>query len=422
MNWLHLTVRKERNVIPRPDMRGQDAPKDLQVFQLTRESIPSAHIYMEAQIFTPDSRRLVVHRSANAHADAWDDAQHQFLLCDLDDNGALSPLTTERCAKGPSLSPDGKWMYYFLDRTFPGGGDFELKRVRLDGTGRETLLSVAGAIPGTTQRVSKLYVLSTISPDGKRLATACFLGDGKTANAPWAVLVFDLEKRDVSMIELGPTFCNVHPQYCRSFDPAHAHDLMIQENHGCDLDAAGKVLKLVSGDGADIHVIRDDGTEWRDYPWGRDGVEFCQGHQCWRGRDYCAITGTINRAIDGAELIQGEPLPHVGHVGTKIIGGRRVNLSRNFQPPRCYHFSTDIAARRLVTDYRLPDARMNVAAADFPADPEGALEKVRMLLTPQPPQEKAIHMHPFCSPDGTMALFNSTESGVLQAYMARGIG
>lgn len=409
-------------MIPRPDMRGPEAPKGLEVFQLTSESIPSAHIYMEAQIFTPDSRRLVVHRSANAHADAWDDSLHQFLLCDLDDKGALSPLTTERCAKGPALSPDGKWMYYFLDRTFPGGGDFELKRVRLDGTGRETLLSVAGAIPGTTQRVSKLYVLSTISPDGKRLATACFLGDGKTANAPWGVLVFDLEKRDVSLIELGPTFCNVHPQYSRSLDPAHAHDLMIQENHGCDLDATGKVLKLVSGDGADIHVIRDDGTEWRDYPWGRDGVEFCQGHQCWRGREYRAITGTINRAIDGAELIQGEPMPHVGHVGKKIAGGRRVNLSRNFQPPRCYHFSTDIAGRRLVTDYRLPDARMNVAVADFPADPEGALEKVRMLLTPQPPQEKAIHMHPYCSPDGTMALFNSTESGVLQAYMARGIG
>lgn len=408
-------------MIPRPDMRGPDAPKGLEVFQLTNESIPSAHIYMEAQIFTPDSRRLIVHRSANAHADAWDDAQHQFMLCDLDDNGKLSPLTTERCAKGPSLSPDGKWMYYYLDRTVPGGGSFELKRVRLDGTGRETLVTVDGPIPGTKQRVSKLYVLSTISPDGKRLATAAFLGDGKTANAPWGALVFDLEKGSVALIELGPTFCNLHPQYCRSLEPARAHDLMIQENHGCDLDATGKVLKLVSGDGADIHIMRDDGTDWRDLPWGRDGVEQCQGHQCWRGRDYRAITGTINRGIDGAELIQGDPLPHVGHVGATIPGGRRVNLSRNINPPRCYHFSTDIAGRRMVSDYRLSDNRMNVIVADFPSDPKGALVNVRQLLVPQPPQEKAIHMHPFCSPDGRMALFNSTERGVLQAYMVRGV-
>ena len=97
-----------------------------------------------------------------------------------------------------------------------------------------------------------------------------------------------------------------------------------------------------------------------------------------------------------------------------------MNLSRSFDPPRCYHFSTDAEGRRLVTDYRLSDGRMDVAVADFPKDPEGALENLRFLLTPQPPQDKTTHMHPFCSPDGTMALFNSSESGVLQAYMARG--
>jgi hypothetical protein len=407
-------------MLPRPDMRGPDAPKDLGIYQLTTEAIPSAHIYMEAQIFTPDSRRLVLHRSANAHGDPWDDAHHQFLLCDLDNAGALSPLTTERAAKAPSLSPDGAWMYYLLDRTFPGGGDFELKRVRLDGTGRETLLTVDGPIPGTTQRVSSLYVLSTISPDGKRLATACYLGDGNTPNAPWGALVFDLQKGGVALIELGPTFCNLHPQYCRSLDPARAHDLMIQDNHGCDLDAQGKVLKLVSGDGADIHVIRDDGTDWRDLPWGRDGDEHCVGHQCWRGRDYAAITSAGVRSTGALDLIQGVPMPHVGHIGRNVAGGARLDLSRDFKPARFSHFGTDIAGRRIVSDYYHADKRTNVVAADFPVDPAGALRNLRVLLTPQPPQEKSRHMHPFCSPDGTMAFFNSSESGHLQAYMARG--
>jgi hypothetical protein len=34
--------------------------------------------------------------------------------------------------------------------------------------------------------------------------------------------------------------------------------------------------------------------------------------------------------------------------------------------------------------------------------------------------ESDMHLHPFLSPDGSMAFFNSTESGELQAYMATG--
>jgi Tol biopolymer transport system component len=34
---------------------------------------------------------------------------------------------------------------------------------------------------------------------------------------------------------------------------------------------------------------------------------------------------------------------------------------------------------------------------------------------------KGSHIHPFLSPDGRMAFFNSDESGRLQAYMIRGL-
>ena len=43
----------------RPDLVPSAEGDNLEVIQLTDESIPSSHIYMEAQIFTPDSRRLV---------------------------------------------------------------------------------------------------------------------------------------------------------------------------------------------------------------------------------------------------------------------------------------------------------------------------------------------------------------------------
>ena len=49
-------------------------------------------------------------------------------------------------------------------------------------------------------------------------------------------------------------------------------------------NAQGGIHRLTGGEGADIHVIRDDGTLFRNLPWGRDGNEFCQGHHCWRRR------------------------------------------------------------------------------------------------------------------------------------------
>ena len=50
---------------PRPDLLTKDAPNGVEVFQLTEEAIPSCHVYMEAQVFTPDSNRFVLHRSYN---------------------------------------------------------------------------------------------------------------------------------------------------------------------------------------------------------------------------------------------------------------------------------------------------------------------------------------------------------------------
>ncbi len=42
-------------------------------------------------------------------------------------------------------------------------------------------------------------------------------------------------------------------------------------------------------------------------------------------------------------------------------------------------------------------------------------------MGPRSTCDKGAHIHPFLSPDGTMAFFNSDESGLLQAYMIRGL-
>src|SRR5262250_2154345 len=96
-------LRKSVDVKVRPDLVDPQAPKGVEILQLTTDrEVPSTNVYMEAQIFTPDSKRFVFHRSANAHESDPTDPRHQYVLCDLEDHFAMHPLTTELGATGPS--------------------------------------------------------------------------------------------------------------------------------------------------------------------------------------------------------------------------------------------------------------------------------------------------------------------------------
>lgn len=406
---------------PRPDLVDAESPKGLEVFQLTTEpDLSGAHLYMEAQVFTMDSKRFLLHRAATAHGGNRKDPRHRYYVCDLEDGGSLAPIIEELGGVAPSVSPDGRFVYYFIDETSPGNGRLILRRVNLDGTDRRTVLVVDGPLPGTGFRPSRLYPISTISSDGRRLAISAFLGDGHAEGSPFGLLVFDLERAAVRLVLHGPTWCNMHSQYSRSTDADASRDVLIQENHGCVVDASGGIKTLTGGEGADIHVIRDDGTNLRNMPWGRDGNEFCQGHQCWRGRTDWAITSTSTRAPRGAFLIEGRAAPHAGHVGLKTPGGIRNDLTRDLKEARFSHFAGDGAGRRFISDAGPFDKGGRIFAAKFGEAGQGALRDWKYLLNPCSTCKKESHIHPFLSPDGSMGFFNSDESGILHAYMVRG--
>jgi hypothetical protein len=412
-------------MIPRPDLLDSRSPKDLGVFQLTTENgVPSCHIYMEAQIFTPDSKRFLLHRSAHAHGSDKKDLQHCYLLCDLEDGGTLSKVTDEVGAVAPSVSPDGQSFYYFVNETEVNSGRLTLKRRRIDGTDPEIITVVDKPICGTQFRPSQIYPISTIRSDGRKIAISAFLGDGKVTGN-YGLLIFDLQTADVELILCGPSWCNIHPQYSRSHDPEHMRDILIQENHGCIADLEGRVTTLTGGLGADIHVIRDDGQNFRDMPWGRDGKEKCQGHQCWRGRSNWAITGTTLAEAGERQLIESPAVGHLDHNGLLTPDCKRNNLSRNFSHPNFVHFATNIEGRLLITDYINPEnsEHSSLPVSLFLADlGEAGADAVDFtyLLSIASPWKKDAHPHPFLSPDGKTAFFNSEESGVLQAYMMRG--
>lgn len=409
---------RPHRAVPRPDLLEPGAGSGLEILQLTADpDIPSSHVYMEAQVFTPDSKRFVFHRSAHPHGSIRTDPRHQYVLCDIEHGFALHPLTDELGTTGPSISPDGLFLYYLVDET-GSDGPLTLKRVKLDGTGRETLLVIDAQLPGTRFRPTRVYSLSSISSDGKKLAISACL-DRTVTPVEYGLMVFDLENPCVEVVLHGSTWANVHPQFCRSTDPVLRRDILIQENHGHRMSAGGEQLPRDDAAGLDIHVIRDDGTDFRTLPWGRDGKEYCEGHQCWRGRSGWAITSV--GVESGAELIESRPVSQSTHVGLKTPVGIRNRLTRDFADPQFHHFATDLAGRWVITDYRkaAPDARIYLARTG--REGQHPLTEFTCLARPRPSGAKTSHMHPFLSPDGRMAFFNSDESGQLQAYMIRGV-
>ena len=110
----------------------------------------------------------------------------------------------------------------------------------------------------------------------------------------------------------------------------------------------------------------------------------------------------------------------MGHLGINTPSGTRNDLSRDFPNPDFYHFATDLAGRRLITDAGPRDGGGVIYLAELPTDETEALEDITFLLNPRSSWEKNSHIHPFLSPDGSTGFFNSDESGTLQAYMVKG--
>ena len=405
----------------RPDLLPPGAGQGIEVIQLTSGDVPSCHLYMEAQVFAPDSARFLLHESAHVHGSDKNDPRHRYMVCDIENDCALHPLTDELGATAPSVSPDGRYVYYFVNETEIGGGRLTLKRVGLDGSDRRTMLMLDTPVPGTGRHASRIYPLSSIRSDGRMLALPCFLGNGLPDGRFWGLMAFDLEAASVRLVLSGPSWCNIHPQYCRSADPVLMQDILVQENHGNACEPDGWIKELVGGAGADIHVVKDDGMNFRDMPWGRDGNEFCQGHQCWRGATDWAITSTVTLKPAEHQLIESRAVPHAGHVGLASPEGIRNHLSRSFTGPCFAHFATDTKGERLVTDTLQSDKGGRVLVARLGEPGAEAASEWTCVAHPRSSWRKDTHIHPFLSPDGSKAFFNSDESGVLQAYMVRGL-
>ena len=333
---------------------------------------------------------------------------------------------------------DGRFVYY-TEISKRRGGSVTLYRKDMETFRSEKLFHAAGKLPGTNLPAAA-FSPNTVSSDNLRLAGGMRLGDGKTKDAPIGIIVLDLDEGKTRVVARDHDFINPHLQYCRAPDLEASHDLMIQMNHGVHTaghrggpPSVGRLVGPPSCGGGDAHVIRDDGTNWRDLPWGRDGKESLIGHQIWRGNARAAVTVMLENLdtsygwADGTrqEVVAGWPVKasRRAHKGRLTPGGRRVVLSRGFPHARFCHLNTAATGLKFALDtFPVFDGERAGMQIYFGSarDERSPLKFTYLLNSQNTFTGKHLHAHPILSPDGTMLFFNSAISGMRQFYMVTG--
>jgi|BioPla2DNA2_1021312.scaffolds.fasta_scaffold31580_2 hypothetical protein len=410
------------------------------------------HIYMEAQIFSPDSKHFIVHSGSTPHG-THDPTKHVYYRCDIDDDFSLHPMTDRLQVTCPAISPDGKFFYYIVTnwQRHDHGAPIELRRKNLDGSDDIIITAIPGRLPGSNLLLGEVYPLSTISSDGQRLATRIALFSTRTQCWTYALVVFCLDQGDYFISFSDPEYVNAHPQYSRSLDPVESHDIMLQHNHAHQhdnkrlLDAlrAKGVSLAPRAAGTDIHVICDDGTHLRDLPFGRSATEMALGHQCWVGRSNWIIVQCkqwaqphfINNVPSpfqnpvpdiGVYLFAAQPMERFDHLGVNTPDMHRLPLCTHAPDNWFGHFGGDIEGRRIIVDAMNPERQLsrlylirlgNLDQGETPGPDDWKLLG-DCLTSNKGPNYGIEHSHPFLSPDGRYAFFNSNVSGILRPYVA----
>ncbi|MCD6507566.1 PD40 domain-containing protein [Candidatus Poribacteria bacterium] len=336
------------------------------VEQITHPPFGHTVIYPEAPVFTPDSRRFIL-------AELNPDRGRQFCLYDFDARELIT-LTGEKGATAPSVSPDGRWMYYLVEE----GDRLVLKRISLETFSDERLLEA--------ERRGRVYPLSTISADGRRLVTAM-----RTGEREWSILRFDLDEPSVKIVFSHSEIPNAHPQYHRG----GRYDLLIQENTGHRMDERGKFVRLTDELGATMFIIGDDGSNLRRLKIGRDGKVRVQGHQCWLGVSDEVIATLSTKS---------------GHPVVRIKAGdpeyRLISDKAHF-----WHVHSSLDGRWFVCDI--------IGSGEIVV---GSVEtgEHRMICRSEAScgASQHTHPHPAISPDRRKVIFNSDKTGIPQVYVA----
>ncbi|MFW6039304.1 MAG: hypothetical protein ACOC9P_02380, partial [bacterium] len=396
----------------RPEFLDGRAPAGIEVYELAPQEERAVLVYPDRPAFLEGGRQMLLNTASGPQ------------IVHLDEGGALQPVRAMAPdAKRCHVAPGGRYLVYAADEA--GEGRLVLRRLDVRTGEVEEVFAAEGTIADTPLPADK-FVVQAVSWDATRFAGTAYLGYGKQRDAAFGITVLEAHSNRAAVVAAQPCLHNSHMQYCRQAEAPGTHDLMIQMNHGAVIDEHGKPEVAVgppSSMGVDIHVVQDDGTNWRDLPFGRDGVESCIGHQVWRGQDRSGVTITFQNKdtsygwAEGTrqDVVAGWPVeadPDASHAGRTARDAHRVCLSEGFDEARFCHLGVD-------------DSGLRFAFDTFPIfDGEHAGQLIYLGSAPDMRSPlafryilntgvtfgggaKGVHAHPILSPGGRELFFNS---------------
>ncbi len=403
---------------PCPEFIDRNTPDGVEVYQLTPNEATSSPVYPDYPGFLEGGRSLLLHTAGGPQ------------ICHPDEGGALQPLRDMVPDIGWfQLAPDGRHLICRRGERRPGTVD--LHRLDLRTGKSEPLFHAEGKLEGTLLPVDRMAI-EAVSWDGSRLGALAYLDYERKPDGDMGIVILDTRSQRAEVVFSQP-LPHAHLRYFPSDEAPATNLLMFQHHHERHIDITGKEIRGVwdAGDGgADLHLVRDDGTHWHNLPFGRDGKEACIGHQVWRGsngdvasvmlqnRDnsYGWADGTQQHVVAGTP-VPGDPLdPHCGRVGRDAY---RYELSRPEDGPRLCHLAVDQSGLRFVFDtfpvWSGERAGMAIYLGDG-CEPAASL-KFQYILNSGALLKNGGHAHPILSPDGNSLFFASDYFGTQQAYM-----
>jgi len=166
---------------------------------------------------------------------------------------------------GSAISHDG--LFYYLKRT--EGKTLDLMRADLSKGKREKIYQI--------EDKRDIISYGTVSGDGNYYACGKRLGDDYQM---FGILLIDLEKGAMTIIDRDPFILNPHPQ----FEPGQSRELMIQHNRGGKYTPEGKRIQLVGPEGATLYLLSVPNGERTELQVGKPYTTPATGHEAWIGR------------------------------------------------------------------------------------------------------------------------------------------
>ncbi len=357
--------------------RFVDPDTGVAVLRLTSQPCVNHNIYPEAPVSTPDGKRFIfARRPALA-------AQATFWIADLE-LLRVRQITDEDGASAPVVTPDGRWFYYSVGHT--------IKRMSPETFERETVMTVPA------REFPTIRGIASVDYSGTR-----FLTPAQDAAGRYGLACVDLEAGAARMIMSGPDLWNPHGQYSKNAE----RKVLIQVNHGLELDAHGNLLRLVGPKGASLVVVDDNvvdgsGRNAVTLKAGFSMLERVQGHQCWVGSKSVVITTLHNRASEASPWVQDRIVTVVPGEAPRIVSTGQAFTHLHTTPDGEFWVSDsnrtgDIFIGSIRTGkYRL----FHRSGATFGSAQE-------------------THPHPFFLGDGRTVGWNSDVTGVAHIYCAR---